>query len=647
MNELKTREQQLQEIGITSEIYGNLGMNNIVNYDEFTPNSVFVHYDNHNSLYSFIKIIRIAEHHNEDYPDRKWQSIYYKMSSDIDTIDETDERHSETSGFKTYYVDRIKKRINFANATEAKKWFTETKLEDISTEIEKILKNENPQTGNALVDLSSTSFYKQSHNSVSAAKSKIDELMLKREFMLSNIRQKMAIEKRKLEMVVSNMSSKLYTFESIIATIDAFLLAKENLVQIAEGVESTQQKLQLYQSLLYMDEEVGIPGEESIGIDNIDNFWNWLIQDNHYKHILQEKSVTIFRIRRNLDKHYSDNPFVNGMLNAENKNTFLVIRNGENIYYIDTQESFSNLFPESDFMLKINNDIEKINKSDYSDIEKETQIERLKHTMLKEQRKLLIVEGLLQQSTIFGDIKMSNGKKLSLLDPLALEDNLVEYSETCDIVLNSENRPALKTFISKTSSMVKRGNRIVFYEYQKYQRYSYRQRFEERFEERHNNEYSYSFPSSGQIFSLDTSENMPRNAIGFIKVKAEYSKIAKTYYVYEDDGFLNYDAFTINDLDYYLVDRFTRRNYMNLMQPILTLRKLLIPEKEMEVEFREHLQQHVKAKYGFDISDAAFIQTIAWWKDKVIFTRPLSKDDQKAWRMILKKVVKLTKKYSK
>ena len=143
MNELKTREQHLKELGITSEVYDNLGMNSIIKYDQFTPNSVFVHYDSHNQSYSFIKIIRIEDHYNEDHRERHWQSVDYKMSSNIDEIDNAREESSGFSNFKAYYVERIKKRINFANATEAKKWFTETKLEDISTEIEKILENEN------------------------------------------------------------------------------------------------------------------------------------------------------------------------------------------------------------------------------------------------------------------------------------------------------------------------------------------------------------------------------------------------------------------------------------------------------------------------------------------------------------------------
>ena len=31
-------------------------------------------------------------------------------------------------------------------------------------------------------------------------------------------------------------------------------------------------------------------------------------------------------------------------------------------------------------------------------------------------------------------------------------------------------------------------------------------------------------------------------------------------------------------------------------------------------------------------------EAIAWWKEKVIFTRPLRSDDAKAWRMILRRV---------
>ena len=43
---------------------------------------------------------------------------------------------------------------------------------------------------------------------------------------------------------------------------------------------------------------------------------------------------------------------------------------------------------------------------------------------------------------------------------------------------------------------------------------------------------------------------------------------------------------------------------------------------------------------GISVNDVR--EAVAWWKEKVIFTRPLRSDDAKAWRMIKKRIKSLT-----
>lgn len=639
---LTTIQQQLAERKLNPELLAELGFSE-EHIDMFTPDSVIIGYDRNSKLYSFIKIIERQEHENPHNPENKYQRIIFKSSSVIDTLDEASEQSTNISDMKNYYINKVHKL--FRNHTEAIDWLKTTPEEASMMINDESAKYDNLQTSSGtLVDVSSTMYYEQSIAAIEDSRKKIDELMLVRNVQLSMMRSKIEAEEARLSIIVSNMSAKLHTLRSIMMTIDAYVNAPQKFTQILEGEKSSTKTLTLYNRVLFMDEEVGVPGQESINFENVENFFDWLVDDN-YLHILNEKSITLFRIRRRTDYRYSDNPYINGMMNAENMHTYFVIRNGSNIWIWDSEEQYDELYPSSDYMISIGKRIEDINNSDYSDEEKETSIERLKHDMLHKQRKMLIVESIMQNTDWLGDENTSDGKRVSLLSPLSVDENFVNYQDTADLILNAENRPSLQEYLARGREFVKRGTRIIWLDPASARKYSYKARYEDKFSN-HDNDYGAS-PIVGEQYHLHVSENMPQNAIGYIKVGNDYMKIKIKFYVYEEDNFLNYDAMTVADVDYYLMDRHVRRNYMRQMQVLFDIRKHLLPEKAMEAEFIKHLKSWIEKEYGFVPNDAAISHAIMWWKEKVIFTRPLSKDDSKAWRMISKKIVQTSKKLRK
>lgn len=68
---------------------------------------------------------------------------------------------------------------------------------------------------------------------------------------------------------------------------------------------------------------------------------------------------------------------------------------------------------------------------------------------------------------------------------------------------------------------------------------------------------------------------------------------------------------------------------------LLKARKFKEEEKRDEDAFVELMWKD----FGYLDIKVAIREAISWWKNKVIYTRPLRSDDAKAWRMIKQKAV--------
>lgn len=110
-----------------------------------------------------------------------------------------------------------------------------------------------------------------------------------------------------------------------------------------------------------------------------------------------------------------------------------------------------------------------------------------------------------------------------------------------------------------------------------------------------------------------------------------------------DDFIFNYDQIDTDSINFYLTSRADRHNYYQML-PMLK-RVLAIREEELKWErgFVKMLVDNATKKYGEKLNTAACEQftwdCIDWWKNKVIFKRPITKDDTKALRMIEERVL--------
>ena len=155
---------------------------------------------------------------------------------------------------------------------------------------------------------------------------------------------------------LTHMKNALSVVEDRIFTVELYCGVLETVHLIKDGEAAPwDAKLTLRQMMLYMDEETLFDYKRG-GMDfkSIGQFDEWVVQSENLDRILPEpKGVVAFRVRRK-DKDYGEardigTAWAHMEWHDANKQTYLLIRNGEKVYRIVTDIDFSpRLVPKKD-----------------------------------------------------------------------------------------------------------------------------------------------------------------------------------------------------------------------------------------------------------------------------------------------------------
>src|SRR5690606_29928828 len=137
---------------------------------------------------------------------------------------------------------------------------------------------------------------------------------------------------------VEGLSAMLRAAEEAIWTINLYLGKDERIVRLREGKPAAPEtKIAIRQLVLYMDEECAIAAEHGgIDVRSIEAFDEWVAEPEHLRQVLPEtRGVVALKVRRNA-RDYGD-PWMSSEMNRANQHTYFLMRNGENLYRIDTE----------------------------------------------------------------------------------------------------------------------------------------------------------------------------------------------------------------------------------------------------------------------------------------------------------------------
>lgn len=393
-----------------------------------------------------------------------------------------------------------------------------------------------------------------------------------------------------------------------------------------------------------MDEECGIITDGGIDIERIEEFDRWLIQGKHLNSILPDlKGIVALKPRR-FRKQYGV-PYYDSMMAHWNRHTFFLIRNGENIYRIDSEhiEVTERLFPlrsEMQQLYDLTAQSTDCNQEEYS--------KRIQTANERYHRIILFIQGLIDHTIVFSPVPQ--GINLFKPDSYAGWINLI-YDDEASL---TDGRQSFENWIKQINTSIRRGSRIVYCQPDR-RIIGWGKGCLTRFANSHLLRYYYNdhavpeMPISG-VYTVDSIIHEGNDYLAF-RYNPKDDVYCSDYYgerrnrltfrLRSGDIYLNYDGISLEEIEYYLNSRLERKSYLEILPVLLEVRKSLQAEQQQEDAFRLMMIGELQ-QAGISIADAKtrITEAIDWWKYKNIWKRPISNDDAKALRMIKQRVLK-------
>ena len=522
--------------------------------------------------------------YEKNYNDESKQDFFKYHTIDINTLQKIDTER-EQRGFNTTSRSQLEEYYNIITIP----------LEEINKYAERLI------NGDSLEELNDTNnesalMNLNSKTTLVYLKNETEKAIKIAEQIQSYARNKIEIKKRELQNIIGKfndkiniMKSEVNKFQYIITTIELYAGIKEDVVQIKSGIPADiNEPLVVHQATIFMDEEIALIDDE-FDYRKEQHFNDWLITNNNYKTILPEERCIISIKPRRTPKKYSDNDWLNWMMNSPNRRTIFLIRNGENIYKLESDniDIDDRMFPNKNELEKT---IEEENNSKW---------ERDEHSRSTSLRKLytrviFLIQGLLDRSetlaphniriNLFNDIDLSNQNSIILRYEL---DNILGDGHKSD-----------KDWIKELNSKLTTGKRIILVNYNFDANYDFLRYYVSKWS-------APDFPTAG-IYVLENNplynesyykhskyiiKYLPTDRINNRKWENQYydeeKRLNRTSIMIHinNSGIINYDDVKLEDIDYYLNSRIYRSQYYEFVKMLKLARKLYLEEKSNEDEF--------------------------------------------------------------
>lgn len=438
--------------------------------------------------------------------------------------------------------------------------------------------------------------------------------------------------------------------EKVMVTLNLYLGADEDILQIKMGDWSPEgTPLTVRQLVLFMDEESLIAAEDDKPFDfkNVYEFDDWLMDPENLNQVLPEERGIVCLKPRRKDVKYSDDPRHNFDLNEENRRTYFLIRNGENLFRIVPSWSVGEkLFPSSKEMEDCftvtrwrgpsegdETYTAKAGTSDFDDAMKKFDKKATHY-----RNTLTLIQGIVDRTGIFPDLQAAGVNVLNVAENKALINYINDAEEG---FLLRDGKPTFREWQKEVNSKLKRGCRVMLF---------FRMWDEET--ERHKGIGGITPVDEWDVNTI-TSEKGKTINIGIRRLvwdrensrswDKEYieSKTRGVITLERDNEFiLAYDLASTELFSHFLSDRLSRENYRSMLPLIKHIRRQKREEEKEEKPIRDLISAQIMKREDITIDQAnsKAQEKLNWWKFKTIKHRSITQDVDKAVRMIMKEM---------
>lgn len=455
--------------------------------------------------------------------------------------------------------------------------------------------------------------------------------------------------------VITKMTREIDKLVYVVQSIETYAGIKEEIVTIQTGEPANANTpIVIRQAVLFMDEEIAL-SDDDFDWRKVDKFDKWLVENDNFKYILPDaKSIVAIKPRRT-DKEYTDNDgLYNYFLNKPNKATLFLIRNGDNLYRLESEhiKLDDRLFPNADEYQKAVEE-EQNHNLDENYLKKSTLIQRT-YTKVA-----FLLQGLLDRSTVFSP----HNSKANFLKFDGFDDKSVILSYELDSSRYiTDGHPSVQDWMHNLNSKLSEGKRIVLVkssQFGEFQGYNFN---EGAFLRTYMNDYfKPEYPGNG-IYTLKknslynskdeyyfmTQRNTCRYCISYKPDGEAYSwengytrrknKVNIAVDINAHLGILNYDDLDIDDLEYYLNCRLYRSKYFTYIRLLKTAKLIVEQEKKVESDFitlleGECIKANLSPKDGIEIHSIVEM-ALKVVKDRLKWKRPVSSKEKETYTLV-------------
>jgi len=467
---------------------------------------------------------------------------------------------------------------------------------------------------------------------------RLQEIQMTAELMATAKRNELDRKLREMNSVLDTFREKVRDLVRVVTILNLYLGKEVAVEQVADGeAADASEPLHLRQRILFMDEELCAHIDYEADYKDISLFFEWLKEPANRDIVVPEqRCIVAIKPKRFTMGYRSGDSWYNAQRDAWNRHTYLILRNGEKLYVVDSDdlECWDWVFPHKDhetaFAAKM---------ADRATSFKDSLAKNHKNANYRVMRFAAFVQGILDHAEFMG--------------PFDKETNVMKMQ---NVVLIRDDEDALgtglapfKEFQEQKNSLLRRGKRIVYIPSEGYR-------------EGMNGPTYYSSGDYKRWYAYEASKpGVPDE--GVYSLQQDKGVLKKFWFSYLPGGtvwpqncweephdrkrregwvpsmqyVLNYDDTTSAELQTYFDDRTKRMEFRDMM-PIL--KRALLEKRKEEAGENAFVELMLHTLHGENlccgVTEDDVREAIKWWKEKVIFTRPLTKDDAKAWRMIKK-----------
>lgn len=437
--------------------------------------------------------------------------------------------------------------------------------------------------------------------------------------------QRRSIERTRDEMSVTIkvLHRKIDNARKVLSVLEIYTGCSETIEVVRTGSYApVDDDISIRQRILFMDEEMMVKCDEG-GADYRDKnlFYEWLQDNENMKTILPEEKCVVVMKPRRYDKTYSGNYYENQAINRWNHHSFVLIRNGGNVWAIESNNLciYDSVIPHSD---KLKNLYDKLDEKNLMAEENLIDI-RYRSVLFS-----MFIQGICERTDIFQhkpvSILKNEGVRLIFDDENLIGNGLKNWPD----------------FLKEINSKIEHGTRVVYVE-------QYYPREGGDFFRSFNKNCGPDKPSTG-IYNIEVVQGyktflyLPSTKVFHWDDpwKDATDRKRRERFIPYSDTLINYDALSFEIIERYLNDRGQRQYYQKMIPLLVRLKNERLKEENEERHFRDLLKKSLSTSCPDDMMDGIIDESIMWWKDKVIMKRRLTSDDAKAWRMIRSRVLR-------